>query len=524
MSIAEFTPVMHKRINKRFKDKINLSKDAQAGGFLTAIEGQADSLRKELQKDVESYDGIYSGNLFQSIFGDSNVIDSFYAYIKNKIEDTEHKQTSYRDIEVTALYGSSDKAFKIKGMSYSHVKTYIADFIKEDNSLTSEQKATLTTNLKNFEIGHIVGLLSLRTANTFGTTFIRSGVQIPRGRGNTTSVTRVNIHSGKNLSVFMDRLVQLMLDLDIASSNSLEHNLGFYANSLKSITKSSVRASLELQGVVTNKASGNISKIIRNIIDVENKVNQASNKSYIKLSLAKGTKGFGTKLEQVLATQESIIREQIEKITDTGLKEVALNNLQEIVNLKSSDTVLESLEKLILSDLGGKPFLGNTTITGMVPVGSSKISVGTKNSISTEIKKLTVELKQLSQKLKKDIRVKQQQLRTTGGQFISPVSIKNLLNSRLAQQIQNNMGKGSAKAVLNYRTGRLAESAEVVNISNRDGAITAFYSYMKNPYATFAPGGAQSSPASRDPNKLIQLSIRQLATGIMANRLKVVPV
>ena len=100
----------------------------------------------------------------------------------------------------------------------------------------------------------------------------------------------------------------------------------------------------------------------------------------------------------------------------------------------------------------------------------------------------------------------------------------NLLNSRLAQQIQNNMGKGNAKAVLNYRTGRFAESAQVTTISSREDAVSVFYSYMKNPYATFAPGGAQSSPASRDPNRLIQASIRQLATGIMANRLRVVPV
>lgn len=57
---------------------------------------------------------------------------------------------------------------------------------------------------------------------------------------------------------------------------------------------------------------------------------------------------------------------------------------------------------------------------------------------------------------------------------------------------------------------------------SRQGMITAFYSYMKNPYATFSEGGKQSRPTTRDPKLLISKSIREIATEKVANRLRAV--
>jgi hypothetical protein len=103
------------------------------------------------------------------------------------------------------------------------------------------------------------------------------------------------------------------------------------------------------------------------------------------------------------------------------------------------------------------------------------------------------------------------------------LNLQNLINQDLAKQIQSNMGTGNSTRVLNYRTGRFAESAEVKYMSeSRAGMITAFYSYMRNPYGTFAEGGAQESPASRNPKLLIAKSIRQLAGVQVANRMRAV--
>lgn len=103
------------------------------------------------------------------------------------------------------------------------------------------------------------------------------------------------------------------------------------------------------------------------------------------------------------------------------------------------------------------------------------------------------------------------------------ISLQNLINQNLARQIQVNMGTGSSTKVLNYRTGRLANSAKVEKMSeSRQGMITAFYSYMRNPYGTFSEGGRQQYPRSRDPKILISKSIRELATPEIAVRMRAV--
>jgi hypothetical protein len=111
---------------------------------------------------------------------------------------------------------------------------------------------------------------------------------------------------------------------------------------------------------------------------------------------------------------------------------------------------------------------------------------------------------------------------------LSPTSLASLMmqiNSNLHDQLKKNMGTGNSKNVLNYRSGRFAKSVEVEKLSeSRQGALTAFYSYMKYPYATFSRGGQQDRPYTRDPKTLISKSIRELAGQQVANRMRAVNV
>ena len=114
-------------------------------------------------------------------------------------------------------------------------------------------------------------------------------------------------------------------------------------------------------------------------------------------------------------------------------------------------------------------------------------------------------------------------LRTKKGSFTSLTSIKNMINLQLMEQVAKNMGKGTAKSILNFRTGRFAASAHVEQlVRNKDASLTAYYTYLKYPYATFEPGGRQGYPESRDPRLLISKSIRQLAAQQMSERLKTI--
>ena len=107
-------------------------------------------------------------------------------------------------------------------------------------------------------------------------------------------------------------------------------------------------------------------------------------------------------------------------------------------------------------------------------------------------------------------------------QVVTPlVNLESILRAAINQQVAKNMGNGSESRILNYRTGRLAESVTIDRVSeSRQGMISVFYNYMKNPYATFSEGGRQQSPKTRDPKTLISKSIRELAAPIVGNRLR----
>lgn len=112
---------------------------------------------------------------------------------------------------------------------------------------------------------------------------------------------------------------------------------------------------------------------------------------------------------------------------------------------------------------------------------------------------------------------------TSPTQSLNLANLQILMDRHLQDVVAANMGSGGERRVLNYRTGRLAESAKVEGLSaSRDGMITAFYSYMRNPYGTFSDGGKQQYPKTRDPKLLIGNSIREIAATVVGNRLRAV--
>lgn len=139
--------------------------------------------------------------------------------------------------------------------------------------------------------------------------------------------------------------------------------------------------------------------------------------------------------------------------------------------------------------------------------------------------KPSVQKKSVKQKTSKTTEFNLPRIRTHKGQFSSLTGLQRILDARLTQQIKDNMGDGTRRDVLNLRSGRFAESVKVERISqSREGMITAFYTYMKNPYQTFEPGYAQGSPASRNPKTLISKSIREILAEQVKNKLRAVSV
>jgi hypothetical protein len=107
-----------------------------------------------------------------------------------------------------------------------------------------------------------------------------------------------------------------------------------------------------------------------------------------------------------------------------------------------------------------------------------------------------------------------QRLQDPRGRFTSLVNVTSMINALLHGQLKQNM---KAPALV-YRSGRLASSVKVTQMSfTREGQVTAFYEYMKRPYQTFERGYKQGNEF-RDPRRLIDKSIREVAEMYIHNK------
>jgi|APGre2960657373_1045057.scaffolds.fasta_scaffold00625_3 hypothetical protein len=174
-------------------------------------------------------------------------------------------------------------------------------------------------------------------------------------------------------------------------------------------------------------------------------------------------------------------------------------------DMMSSNTMLEDIEQAIVS---------------IIKTGKINLKRHTPKKGATPKKQVS---KKQNLPAKQKIIGKTKAPKETPESSVNLISLQSILNSQLQDVISANMGNGSSKSLLNYRTGRFASSAEVKRLTiSKEGMITAFYDYMKNPYGTFSTGGNQEYPRSRDPKLLISKSIRQIAAQIVNNRLRAV--
>ena len=95
--------------------------------------------------------------------------------------------------------------------------------------------------------------------------------------------------------------------------------------------------------------------------------------------------------------------------------------------------------------------------------------------------------------------------------------LQGLLNAKLPAEVRRNMGPPG----LVNRTGKFASSVRVTDISTTpQGYPSIGFTYDKNPYQVFEQGAGKTPWANknRDPRKLIDRSIREIASEILVGR------
>lgn len=166
-----------------------------------------------------------------------------------------------------------------------------------------------------------------------------------------------------------------------------------------------------------------------------------------------------------------------------------------------------------LSNMKGSPSLSENIENTIVELLDPKKKVTKKKShTSTNEKGKKVKTKT---KGRKSLRKPQARNRPTrNSPARSPLYLVAEFNKRLPQQIQKNM----QSPALNYRTGRFADSVNVTNVRQTPQGYLSFgYTYQKGPYQTFEPGYAQGS-VERDPRRLIDKSMREIAVELAIGR------
>lgn len=208
-------------------------------------------------------------------------------------------------------------------------------------------------------------------------------------------------------------------------------------------------------------------------------------------------------------TNKPIIQKQIALLVNDNIKAIidsfkawsSKNNIMELSGSAIPNKMLEQHFYNLLAGERDKILQANTTVT------KSKSS-----------KKIKAKHKPIESQ---PYRTKEQPFlitRNKRGQFYSNTNLVNIINLLLTDTVRKNMGTPR----LNWRTGRFARSATVLETKfSKDGYLNLYYTYMTYPYQTFEPGFAQGSN-TRDPRVVIGESIKEIASTIVLNKLRVI--
>ena len=111
--------------------------------------------------------------------------------------------------------------------------------------------------------------------------------------------------------------------------------------------------------------------------------------------------------------------------------------------------------------------------------------------------------------------------RKVGQGRISPATQASYIMTELNKKLPSKVRENMQAPALENRTGRFANSVKITDVvQTPKGYPSIGYTYQKDPYEVFEMGnkGNWATP-ERDPRKLIDRSIRELATDIMLGRL-----
>lgn len=233
------------------------------------------------------------------------------------------------------------------------------------------------------------------------------------------------------------------------------------------------------------------------------------------LTRYENTLGLEIKHEQIIDANLGIKKKYVPIIswqraidnnTQAQLERAALESLtkelQDIANLQSSTSLKDGVSQVLLEKAAPK---------------AAKVK-GKKKKKVKEYSRAKSTKKTVNKKRTRIVR--DNSVDVSGGvpQGDGPSNLPLQLIGAFNRDLPNTLRKNMQSPRLQYRTGRFANSVKVVDVATTASGFLSFgYIYQKSPYQTFEPGFAQGS-VDRDPRRLIDRSMREIASSYALGR------
>ena len=408
---------------------------------------------------------------------------NFITKISNLIKENDDFGTAFRSRSYEDIEGSRSLA-RAKGAQFLMLGENGYEVRVVDKNPKTNRYELLETDLKN--VKEVLHYAQRRSTEYSKTTSL--------GQFNKAEVT---VDANKN--VIIKKRILSVLDLGHGQSE-----LAVQATPL------GVKLSNVFEMGLSPQGKNLVATYMRELVKLHNVVN------FEFKNTSDDTKAAG----YVVLSIQNYRRNNILSISEGAILNKLRKNIEKLLpNIPGSNTILQDYVEITKNKLVG-------ILEGKAPKKIKKHADKPSGSVTPKITLGLANSKSIAVN-RPNAKVTPQPVRITAlpVQTYSLTSLQLLINSHLQDVIAANMGSGNSKNILNYQTGRFAASAKVEKLSqSRDGMITAFYSYMKNPYQTFEPGYKQGSPKTRDPKLLIAKSIREIAETKVANRMRSVSI
>lgn len=448
------------------------------------------SSRPEIEKS--SVDLIIPLSQLSSILGETTAKTIF-----NQI-----KSEKYLQVPDAVVYHNTagQETIVFQGVNFRNLNTTVASYLQQiaadagtEDAGNISQTVLEQISKRKYDKGHVYGWANTLLQRTKGS--IGEALKDPSRR-----VPAVQLEKELTaLNQFIDTLLDILEEYDEASSDikGLKTKLG------AKYRKTDSSWLIEWQGSAEQQAAG----------------------SRVAAVVGRENTGIRAFLKQVGYSNQSLVEKALDSMVQGFVKQGLLSEgSQSLVELESSPKIVKLIEDRLVATISGKKRKLKNEYSGTIgnlPELTARKIIGADKA-KADIRRAKAELKSLKQKANK---TKQQVKKQALPKTVNLVNLLAILNSQIQDVVSANMGDGTRKDILNYRTGRFASTVNIDHLTmGREGLISVFYSYMKNPYATFSAGGKQDKPKTRDPKLLIGKSIRDIASQVVDNKLRAIPI